>query len=317
MTRKLSDSQRLKNGPSEATGAQSQVVLRAPQRWLRRLVAMLLLPLMSACSTLQFTYNQGPTLSFWWLDSYVDFSDEQSAPARNEIENWFKWHRSTQLPGYSVFLADLAAQSTRPVTPGQLCAVMTQIELRLLDAYDRAVPAMARVIRTFKPQQLDHLARRYAKADRTAFEDHVEPPAEERQAKSLKRWTENLEGFYGPLDDAQRAWLSQRLKAIPFNPQVWVEERRLWHAQIVDGLRALNRARAEQTDYEAALRAYAVMATRSPRESYRAYRARLTQAQCALLSEFHNGARPGQRQRAADKINQYVSDLRALQGAPS
>lgn len=285
--------------------------------WLRALLLTLLLPWLAACSTVQFTYKQGPMLSYWWLDGYVDFSSEQSSVARLELDNWFKWHRNTQLEGYSSFLTDLAAQSTQAVSPRQLCSVVNQIELRLMQGYDQAVPAMARVIRTFSPEQFDHLAQRFAKADQTTQEDYVEQPAERWRTKSLKRWTENLEGFYGPLDDAQLAWLGERVPALPLKPGIWLQERRLRHAQIVDGLRSLHRAKAEHADYEAALRAYAAMTMHSPRDDYRSYRNRLSRAQCALIAEFHNSASRAQRQRAADKIMQYVSDLRALQATPN
>lgn len=286
-------------------------------RWLSALLLSLLLPWLVACSTVQFTYRQGPMLSYWWLDSYVDFSDAQSQRAKAELENWFKWHRATQLPAYGQFLATLADQAKHPVNATQLCEVLDQIEGQILQSFDQAVPAMARIIQSFEASQFDHLAARYAKADKTIEEDYLDQSQATWRAKSVSRWLDNFESFYGRLSEAQRADLSTQIAALPFDPGLWLQERRLRHAEIVAGLRRLHQNQAETSAFEAALRAFAVMAMQSPREGYRAYREGLKRSQCSLLAHWHNQASTAQREQAAAKILQYAQDVRSLQaGAP-
>jgi hypothetical protein len=36
------------------------------------------LALLSACSTIRFTYNHGDTLLYWWLNAYLDLDSDQS-----------------------------------------------------------------------------------------------------------------------------------------------------------------------------------------------------------------------------------------------
>ena len=50
-------------------------------------------------------YANGPALALWWLDGYLDLDDAQEAEARPLLQEWFAWHRSTQLPQYTRWLS--------------------------------------------------------------------------------------------------------------------------------------------------------------------------------------------------------------------
>ena len=60
--------------------------------------------LLAACSSLRLAYNNGDTLLYWWLDAYVDFDSEQKSEVKQDIGEFFRWHRKTQLQDYVQFL---------------------------------------------------------------------------------------------------------------------------------------------------------------------------------------------------------------------
>ena len=282
-----------------------------PKWWLMAA----LLPWLVACSTVRLTYGQGPMLTYWWMDRYVDFSSDQIAPARAALEDWFAWHRATQLTHYAALLASVAVQAKGQVTGSQVCDVLHQVEQGMLLGFEHGVPAMAKIIGLFSPEQLRHLEQRFAKADDTLAADYLERPKTEWQEKSRDRWLENMESFYGELDVQQRAKLAAVFEALPFDPQVWLTEQRQRHADIVATLRILKTQGADIKQIEAALRAFALMSMQSPREGYRTYRTRMKRAQCALIASVHNETSLLQRTLAAAKIKQYEADMRALQDA--
>ena len=45
------------------------------------ILALALCLALSACSAIKLGYNALPTLSYWWLDGYIDFSAEQAPQA--------------------------------------------------------------------------------------------------------------------------------------------------------------------------------------------------------------------------------------------
>jgi len=280
-------------------------------RWKSWIVA-LLLPCLAACSTVRLTYGQGPLLAYWWLDGYADFSSEQSPRVKDALAEWFAWHRATQLPDYAALLAEVQQQAMDKVTPAQVCKVVEQAELRLERAFEQAVPAAAEIVRSLSMAQLRHLEQRYEKGNRELQREQLQRPASERHEATLKRWQERAESFYGPLDEAQRRLLADALPGLPFDAQIWLDERRSRQQDILAGLRRALAERADAGPVQAALRAFAAQQKHSPRAEYRAYRQRLMQAQCELVARLHNAASSAQRQRALDKLKDWEDDLRAL-----
>ncbi len=285
----------------------------------RRIIATLLLPLLllSGCSAVRFTYGQAPLLAYWWLDGYVDFSGEQTPRVKAALEDYMAWHRSTQLPDYAQLLVRLQAMAQDRVTPAQVCSMADELQRRLELAYERAVPAMAEIVRGFSPAQIDHLEKRFQRDNYEMARDYLQPDPAARAEASLKRTVDRAESIYGTVEDDQRALLAAGLEASPFDPQRWAEERRARQRDILRTLRQLLADKADQPAFEAALRAFAVQATQSPRADYRQYRQRLIEANCVLTAQFHNSARPAQRQYAVGKLKGWIDDARALAAPPA
>lgn len=273
---------------------------------------LLVLALLGGCSAIRFSYNQAPVLAYWWLDGWVDFSGEQSPRVKAALEDYVAWHRATQLPDYVALLARLQAMAADRVTPAQVCSVSDDIQQRLSVAYEHAVPAMADIVRTFSPAQIDHLEKRYRRENQEMVRDYLQPDAEERREASRKRTVDRAESIYGPLDDAQKALLNAGLEASPFDPARWLDERRARQQDVLRGLRQLLTDKADAAQVQAALRAFSAQTAQSPRADYRKYRERLIEANCALTAQLHNSTRPAQRQHAVEKLKGWAEDARAL-----
>ncbi|HSW04990.1 DUF6279 family lipoprotein [Aquabacterium sp.] len=258
------------------------------------------------------SYNQAPLLAYWWLDGYVDFSAEQAPRVRQALEEYVAWHRSTQLPDYAQLLQRLQPLAQDKVTAQQVCAVADDLQRRLEVAYEQAVPAMAEIVRSFGPAQIDHLAKRYARNNEETQRDFLQADLAERREATLKRTVERAETIYGALDEGQRALLAAGLEVSPFDPQRWLAERRARQQDILRTLRQLLAEHADAGTAQAALRAFAAQAARSPRAEYRHYQLRLIEANCALTAQLHNSTRSAQRQHAVDKLKGWAEDAKAL-----
>lgn len=278
----------------------------------KSLIIGMLLPLLAGCSALRVTYDQGPLLAYWWLDRQVDFSSEQAPRVRAALNDWFAWHRASQLPDYAQALGEVAAQLRGDISPTQVCSQLEAWQQRAGRAFDRAVPAVAEQLRSLSPAQIHRLEEVQADRHQEVQQDILQPDPEERRAATLKRWVERAERLYGPLDDTQRAQLAAGLAAAPFDPERWLAERR---ARTQDLLRALRQWRADQADaatVEADLRRLAAGLAQSPRPGYQAHARRVQAAQCGLIAQLHNGTTAAQRQRAAERLQGWQADFRAL-----
>ena len=119
--------------------------------------------------------------------------------------------------------------------------------------------------------------------------------------------------LYGRLDDAQRSRIGEQLARSPFDPEAWLAER---HQRQQDALRVLRSMGGDGTmsreQAASALRGFADRIERSPRDAYRRYSERLTEFNCTLAANLHNGTTAAQRRAAARKLASWEGDLRGI-----
>jgi len=272
------------------------------------------LVLLAGCSAVRLAYNQAPHLMYWWLNGYVEFDAEQSERARDALAEWFRWHRATQLSDYAALLAAAQRQILQDVTPQEVCQWADELRKRLEIGYEQGVPAIAEMVSTLKPRQVQRVERRYREADEEFRDEFLQATRAEQLEESNKRAVSRAELIYGELNEAQRGLLKQGIAESPFDPQRWLAERQMRQREVVDTLRSLLAQHADSTRIEAALRLFAAHAARSPRPAYRDYQRRLFDHNCQLIARLHNGTTAEQRRRGAERLRAWEEDLNALAG---
>jgi hypothetical protein len=276
---------------------------------------LLALLLLGGCSAVRIGYNQAPTLAWWWLDGYMDFDAEQAPKVKEALNQWFAWHRTTQLPDYANLLAAAQVQVLQPVTPQQVCRWADDLRQRLSVAFAQGVPVAVEQLPTLRPEQLAHLERRYRKSNRDFEDDFLQQEADERLKAAVKRTVDRAEMLYGRLDERQRQLVAAGVAASPFDPAAWLAERQAVQNDTLQTLARLTAggpARADRESNLAGLQALAARVQRAPPGPYRSYQQRLTEYNCVFVAQLHNSTSPAQRQTARSKLKGWEEDLRAL-----
>ena len=268
--------------------------------------------LLSGCSALRIGYSQAADLAYWWLDGYADFDSEQTRRLREALAQWFAWHRKTQLPDYAQLLARAQAEVRAETTPTRVCEWQLELLKRAHTAFEQAAPAAAEWALSVTPQQIQHIERRYAKANDEFRDDYLQEDPRERNEATIKRAVERAESLYGRLDDSQRARIAVAMARSPFDPELWLAERKLRQQDALQLLRKLSAGGASRAQAEGALRVYADHIERSPRDAYRRYSERLVEFNCAFGASLHNSSSLAQRRMAVNKLSGWEGDLRTL-----
>lgn len=268
----------------------------------------------SGCSALRFGYNQAADFTYWWLDGYIDFSETQTPQVRDALAAWFAWHRATQLPDYANLLARAQTEAMADSTPARVCEWWGLVSTRIGTGLEQGVPAAADVMLTISARQIQHIERRYAKANEEFRDDFLQGDPVKRRKASIERAIERAELLYGKLDDAQREQVARSVTQSPFDADLWFAERKRRQQDALQMLRRIAAEGASRDEAQAALRAYMERAVRSPREEYRRYSEKLSDYNCAFAARLHNSTSLVQRQAAAQKLKGWEADLRALAG---
>ena len=270
--------------------------------------------LLGGCSAVRIGYNQAPTLAWWWLDGYLDIDAAEAPRAKDALQQWFAWHRRTQLPDYADWLAATQQQVMQPVTPQQVCVAWVQLRTRLDAAVAHGVPLAAELLPLLKPQQLAHLEQRYRKSNRDFEEDFLQQP-DERLKASIERTIDRAEMLYGRLDERQRQLIAAGVVASPFDPAAWYAERQALQSETLQTLARLTAGgpgRADRESNVAGLQALSMRVQRAPPGAYRNYQQRLLDYNCAFIAQLHNSTTVAQRQAARAKLKGWEQDLRVL-----
>jgi hypothetical protein len=279
---------------------------------LKAWVVITSLWLLSGCSAFRVAYDTGPTLAWWWIDGYGDFTGEQAARVKDGIRSWFDWHRSTQLDGYAAWLAGPRSKIGESITPAQMCTWYDEAR-RLLDpAIDRGLLAAAAWVPTLTEAQFRHLDQRYAKGNDEMRRDFLQSDPKVRLEAALRRTLDRVEMVYGRVDPAQRRLIEDGIKASPFSPERWLAERQRRQRDTLQTLRRLAAEKADTDRIVAALRALAERTERSPDPAYRDYQQLLRGYNCDFSARIHAAMNAEQRQAARERIKGWEDDLRAL-----
>jgi len=273
------------------------------------LAALLVL---GGCSLIKLGYGQASSFAFRWLDRYADFDDAQSLRVRGGLDDWFAWHRRSQLPDYADLLARAQVEVLGDVTPERMCTWVAEVRARIPPAVERGLPVLVDVLPTLAPAQLAGMEKRYRETNDEYRDDFVDRRAERRRQKAIKRQVERAETLYGSLDDAQREFIVKSVAASPFDGELSLSERQRRQQDALALIRRLNAAPPSREETEAQIRAYLSRVERSPRDEYRSYSERLIAYNCEFASALHNRTGLAQRRAAAKKLKGYEADLREL-----
>jgi hypothetical protein len=288
-----------------------------PRRRSRPIIAalsLLALTVLAGCSMIKIGYGQASGFAFRWIDRYVELDDPQELRVRTALDEWFAWHRRTQLPDYADLLARAQSELPNDSTPERMCAWAREIRTRVDTALERAAPVIAEVALTLSPAQITAIEKRYASTNDEYRGDFVQRDMVKRRRAAVQREIERAESFYGSLDAGQREFVARSMAASPYDADIAFAERQSRQQDVVAMLRRLTSARAGQADAEGEVRAALQGFQRSPRESYRRYSERVVAHNCAYASALHNGMSAEQRRAAVKKLKGYETDFRTLAG---
>ena len=299
--------------PEATPGQRPQPATNKARIIARGLLLTALALVLAACSAVRLAYNQAPSLGYWWIDGYADLNDAQTTVMRRDIDSFFAWHRSSELPSYISRLQQWQQLAAADSTPDQTCAQFTQVQTAYLRMIDRALEPMARLATTLTPAQLQHMQRHYAKGNKEFEGNYVRVSAEERLENLLERATDRYETLYGDLSDAQLKLLRERIRQSPFDgPRVHAERLRR-QSDLLKTLRELQAERsATPTAAVAALRGWHDRVMQSPTPGFPAYGDALVRSGCEQFAALHNTTTAEQRAHAVRVLKDYETDLRAL-----
>ena len=270
--------------------------------------------LIQGCSAVKLTYNQAPQLVYWRLNNYFNLTDTQANRLRSELGDLHQWHRDQMLPQHAALLQQVQQRLAADITADQACRVYADVRAQIDQFIAQAEPRLVMLasqltesqIRNFEKQQTDS----NAEWRREWLDVSVEKLAERRYKLLLSR----AEGFYGALQDPQKAILRSFIAESTFDPQRSYAERLRRQSDLAQVHRQIASDPASTERNRSLLRGYMERFNTSPDPAYQRYAIQLVEEGCAGFALVHRAMTPAQRMKAVQSVKGYEQDFWVLAG---
>ena len=267
---------------------------------------------LGGCSAVRLGYNSGPTLVYWWLDSYFDFDGEQTLRMRNDLLAVHDWHRKSEVPLLAQMLKDLQSMAPKPVTTEQVCAIVIELQTRLHVTLDRVTPTIAAIAPGLQSAQLEHISQEFERRNSKWRKEWIDGTPAERSERRVKQIVERVESFYGTLEPAQLTVVRAHIASSSFDGSRQLREMQRRHQDALQTLRKIRSGDITPDRAGAEIRGLLERTLKAPAPAYRRYMDQLTTESCTALASLHNSSTPEQRTRLAQALKGYEEDARAL-----
>ena len=275
------------------------------QRWL--LIALLLL--LQGCSTIKIAYQQLPTLSYWWLDNYLSFSDSQTAKVKDSLENLQRWHRQQELPLYTPLINRVVLGSQGNIQAQEVCTLWNDAQNRADRLVQEALRQGGPVIAALSPRQLSHLTRHYNLKNEEWEKEWLRGNSEERFKRRVGKTTERYSDFYGELSSSQASLLQTQASQSEWTPEWGLQQRKRQQQDLLTALQKIQQQNLSQAQIEAELWGVWQRWFTPPQPTDAALVQRLRAQACQNLADLHNSTSAEQRQKATRRLRGYERDL--------
>jgi hypothetical protein len=285
---------------------------------MRRLLysAFLLLALagLAGCSGARLAYDHADTVVRWMADDYFALEGGQEEDFRARLARFHAWHRSEELPRYSVLMTSAGDKLAGGLSAPELLWAWDNVKGRYRGMASHAAPELAQVLATLTPAQFERVARKFAESNAEYARKYLKGGEAEERERRAKRNLELMGEWFGDLSGEQAAQLNSASAGMP----------------LLYALRLQNRQR-RQGEFLALLKTYRSPAELEPQLKYwlteweegasPEYR-RLSELHrgryIEMLLELDRGLAPAQRVHAVTRLREYAELFKALaeQGKP-
>lgn len=278
-------------------------------KWSMLLFACLL----AGCSALRLGYANGDTFVYWWLNSYVDFTDNQKPWVKAHIDNLLAWHRKTQLKDYAQVLSLVQQRLQQKVTPADVLGDYAVLKKRTLLVVDKAMPELTDLALSLQPQQIAYLEKKFASNNEKYRKEYLQGSLEKRQERRYEQVMKHAEYWFGNFSEEQEAQIRAASYARPLNNELLLAERMRRQQELIRILKKLHAERPTREAATAMLKDYvAVSAEHFTYAENKAFFDASSDGTAQMAAQIINLATPAQKAHAMKRLQKWIEDCNAM-----
>jgi hypothetical protein len=276
------------------------------------IISFLLAATLIGCSTVRFAYNQGDTLTYWWLDDHIGFNQAQEPIIRGSLERHFWWHRTEQLPAISESLQRAQQKLQAPITKSEFLTLRTDLLKHVYRIADEVVPDTAKLLISLDASQIESMQKRINKNNQK-FKNEYLPKDKNKQATiRANKIIERTEWLYGSLNSNQENKIREFLLKNPIDAEVVFQERIRRQSEFIAICKDVQQQKLSQRATEVLLRDYMKYFETGRSKEQQSFYKKWIESGAETASFISTVVNEGQNKYAAERIGGWLADVEEL-----
>ena len=286
-------------------------VIRATRQALSGCVVLLALSA-SGCSTIDFAYSMAPTALSLMADNYLDLDGDQETLLKERLIGLREWHRTGPMAEYAAFLMEVRTRAGGRVTNDDLVWLTDEGRKRWQVVAARVAGDVVELAPRLTAENIWAVKKKLARNNAEFTTESIDAPLEKQRERRFERFKENIERWYGNLEEAQLERLRVLSDAMIANPRLVLEERMRRQEAFVATLATAIEGKVPRDAVRARLLLLLTDWERGRSPAYQAFATAWLAQTRALSAEIINMATPAQRDTAQRRLKRWADDLAAL-----
>jgi hypothetical protein len=284
------------------------------RRCLRAVILLLALIGLAGCSGLRLAYNNADTLVRWMADDYFALEGAQLEDFKARLAGFHDWHRSEELPRYSVLMTSASGKLADGLTAPELLWAWESVKGRYRHMAAYAAPDLAQVLATLTPAQFERLDKKFAESGVEFTKKFLKGSEAEQRKRRDKRNLELMHEWFGDLSDVQESQIMLASAKLPLLYALRLQNRQRRQSEFI----ALLKTYRSPEELEPRLRQWLTAWEEGVAPEYRRLSELHRDLYVQMLLDLDRGLTPVQRAHAVARLNDYAELFTALaaQGKP-
>lgn len=278
------------------------------QRLLKVALLLLAVASLAGCSGARLAYNNADIVVRWMADDYFALEGPQEEDFKARLAGFHAWHRSEELPRYSVLMTSAGDKLADGLTAPELLWAWESVKGRYRRMAAHAAPELAAVLATLTPAQFDRLDKKFAESDAEYAKKYLKGGEAEQRKRRDKRNLELMREWFGDLSDEQEAQLKISSAKLPLLYELRLQNRERRQDEFV----ALLKAYRSPAELEPRLKQWLTEWEEGASPEYRRLSELHRDLYIQMLLELDRGLTPAQRVHAVTRFYEYAEIFKAL-----
>lgn len=191
----------------------------------KKLLIFGLVAALLGCGVARLGYRNGETVTYWWLNSYIDFDGSQKSWVRDHIDELFRWHRKTELEDYVKAVARMQRRDLAKITADDLLRDYNEAKAHVLSIADRAVPDLTDLALSLTPEQIVNVQKKFEKSNEKFRDDYLAGDDKKKQEYRYSKTMQKMEYWFGYFTRDQEEKIRTASYARPLDNKLMMADR--------------------------------------------------------------------------------------------